>query len=306
VSDRTQTFGSSARRLNVFAVVFATLAALATVAVAFAPASAPADRAARAPAMTPAVRLTPDANLTVALAVSHTVVDAYETTYFNATAAGGTPPYTYGWNGLPWGCRGGNVASVPCSPIVAGVFNVSVTVTDAAASTVTSRIVPVTVNDRMQVVVKTDKTSGPAPLRVQFDAETSGGTAPISVLWIFGDGTLSTTHYRLHVFTTPGVYNVHLWVNDSAGVDMERNVTITVGSGGSTGTTFALLGLKGNLAYLALGVIIAVVIAVAVIVPWKIHQSRTARVGVRPLQPAHGTTTTAPAAGPGTSGNGRT
>ncbi len=57
------------------------------------------------------------------------------TTYLNVTASGGTAPLTYAFTGLPAGCTSANTLSLTCTPTVAGQFNVTVTVSDAAGST---------------------------------------------------------------------------------------------------------------------------------------------------------------------------
>ncbi len=60
-----------------------------------------------------------------------------------------------------------------------------------------------------------DTTQGPAPLFVQF----VHSSVPIadSVLWDFGDGTLSADPFPLHVYTMPGIYTVRLITFHSTG-----------------------------------------------------------------------------------------
>lgn len=63
-----------------------------------------------------------------------------------------------------------------------------------------------------------DRTSGPAPLAVGFSALASGGTAPYSYLWTFGDGTpASTAQNPAHTYASPGLYTAALVVTDARG-----------------------------------------------------------------------------------------
>ncbi len=61
-------------------------------------------------------------------------------------ALGGQQPYTYVWSGLPQNCSGANVSVIVCTPTVAGLFNISVNVSDmkgrTAASNVTLQVDP--------------------------------------------------------------------------------------------------------------------------------------------------------------------
>ena len=62
------------------------------------------------------------------------------TVTFNVTAAGGAPPLTYAYSGLPAGCSSGNVSSLPCVPSHAGNFSVTVRVTDVTGRNATASV----------------------------------------------------------------------------------------------------------------------------------------------------------------------
>jgi hypothetical protein len=56
--------------------------------------------------------------------------------YFNVTAAGGAPPYSYSYYGLPAGCHSENVSSLRCYPAEAEVFEITVVVNDTLNASV--------------------------------------------------------------------------------------------------------------------------------------------------------------------------
>lgn len=77
-----------------------------------------------------------------------------------------------------------------------------------------------------------DKTSGLAPLAVNFDATTStdADNDPLTYSWTFGDGTTSTAAKPAKTFTTPGTYTVKLTVSDGRGATASDTTTVTVGN----------------------------------------------------------------------------
>ena len=86
-----------------------------------------------------------------------------------------------------------------------------------------------------RAVLETDRTDGPVPLTVQFDASDSSDPDPadaISFEWDFdGDGDVdSTDPVGSFTYTTPGVYTAKLTVTDSSGKTATANTTITAGN----------------------------------------------------------------------------
>lgn len=54
-----------------------------------------------------------------------------QTVSVQATANGGTPPYSFAYSGLPNGCQGQNGASFTCNPSSSGTYSIQVTATDS-------------------------------------------------------------------------------------------------------------------------------------------------------------------------------
>ena len=79
------------------------------------------------------------------------------------------------------------------------------------------------------------KASTTGNLDYTFTAVVSGGTAPYTYAWNFGDGATSTEKQPSHTYTVAGTYNVKLTVTDAAGTTkiIIRSVSATSGGGGT-------------------------------------------------------------------------
>ncbi|MCB9454885.1 MAG: PKD domain-containing protein [Anaerolineaceae bacterium] len=69
-----------------------------------------------------------------------------------------------------------------------------------------------------------DKTTGPAPLLVQFTNQSSGENLTYS--WDFGDGAVSTDINPSHTFSTAGTYSVTLQISGTGGTDSAQETII--------------------------------------------------------------------------------
>lgn len=79
----------------------------------------------------------------------------------------------------------------------------------------------------------------PSPIDVGAQAAFSvtflGGVMPINYSWRFGDGSGGSSPNPTHVYAAPGMYNVSVWVNDSASHSGEGELTLEVIPAGSIG-----------------------------------------------------------------------
>ena len=72
--------------------------------------------------------------------------------------------------------------------------------------------------------------SGAAPLTVAFTSAPTGGVAPYSYNWSFGDGTYSSIADPSHVFSSSGSFEVNLTVTDLTGAVATTSFSIAVSS----------------------------------------------------------------------------
>jgi PKD repeat protein/glucose/arabinose dehydrogenase len=111
-----------------------------------------------------------------------------------------------------------------------GVYTVTVTATDDEGTTTTKEL-QVTVTDSggaaPTVEASADRTSGPAPLNVEFSAE--GSDDVTTYHWDFGDGNgTSLEQNPTHRYMTPGTYTATVTVTDEAGETGTDTIVITV------------------------------------------------------------------------------
>jgi len=125
---------------------------------------------------------------------------------------------------------------------IAGTFSVQLTVTDDdGATNVKTSSITITAAVTITATISPNHTSGTAPLSVTFTSTVSGGLAPYTYSWAFGDSGDSTQSSPSHTFTSSGTYTVTLTVQDSSPVPKTDSATTTIivtsGSGGDGDAT---------------------------------------------------------------------
>jgi len=132
---------------------------------------------------------------------------------FSANVSGGTTPYSYAWN---FGdATTGTVNPTTHTYNAKGSYVVTLNVTDANNKVVvTSQAISVTASKL--IADFTNSASPAAGNPVTFTAIASGGTAPYSYSWNFGDGSAAGTGSPVsYTYSTPANYTVALTVTDA-------------------------------------------------------------------------------------------
>ena len=148
---------------------------------------------------------------------------------FTGVAAGGDGSLEYFWD------FGDGETSLEQNPIhtftASGVFSAVFTATDADGDFAAATVVVTVGNASLPVVsIAANPTNGPAPLDVGFTATASGGNAPLSFAWEFGDGALASVAAPAHTYMQEGTYLARVEVTDADGDVAEASVTIVVGA----------------------------------------------------------------------------
>lgn len=149
--------------------------------------------------------------------------DAPLSTHFEASASGGTPPYTFNWSfgdGGNW-VLGPSVFHTFVNP---GEYVATVVATDSVGNEATTGVF-VTVNGSgapapaMVATVTALVMHGMAPLAVTFTPEVVGGSAPYQLTWNFGDGSSATGGLApvTHTYQKAGTFTPQLTVKDASG-----------------------------------------------------------------------------------------
>jgi len=149
------------------------------------------------------------------------------TVYFTRHVSGGTAPFTYFWN---FGDGSTSTVNNPSHTYIkTGTYTARLTVTDSTGEQRSDTgIITVNGTSSYSVWITADPVSGQAPLTVYFTRHVSGGTAPFTYSWNFGDGATSTVNNPGHTYTKAGSYTVTLTVTDGTGAKRSGSITISV------------------------------------------------------------------------------
>ncbi|MCI4323196.1 MAG: PKD domain-containing protein [Thermoplasmata archaeon] len=201
-----------------------------------------------------------DIDPTATLTANRTMFDVGQTVTLSATGASGSGVYTYSWLGLPSGCSGAT-AVLNCTPPAAGNFSAEVKITDSDGMTADSPIVALVVAATLTGVIVASSGSPTVGQSVTLTASPSGGTGPLSIAWLFGDGSKGSGVSVNHTYSSGGSYVVTVWINDSRGESVEKTLDLSVGA---SNTLFGLGAGTAELVIVAAVVVVALAIVASV------------------------------------------
>jgi hypothetical protein len=208
------------------------------------------------------------------LQITHFTADPSEfvasnSTVLNVTVAGGAPPYTFVYTGLPQGCRSANVSELDCLPQALGGFDVTVTVTDTAGATASNTTRIIVTSGYAGPPVINGITVAPDPVGVGQVSEIDVNAVSVShstLAFFYFDlppGCASFNQTPLECLpSAPGSYYIGVEVTDAFGQPVIGHAYVNVTGSASPGHTDAATPLPNYLLY---GVPVAVILlAVAV------------------------------------------
>ncbi|HXW66707.1 MAG TPA: PKD domain-containing protein, partial [Thermoplasmata archaeon] len=153
------------------------------------------------------------------LAATPNPIDAGTPTTVSLAYIGGAGPSTISYTGLPGSCASANTTSLPCVPSGPGAYTIEASIVDSLGYT-TSGSTILSVNPTIALTVMF---AVPWPVEVDVgqtlgaSVSISGGTAPISVAWAFGDGSTGSGNSVTHSYAAPGRYLLTVTATDAGG-----------------------------------------------------------------------------------------
>ncbi len=169
---------------------------------------------------------------TITSPVAGASFDVGQAVNFQASATGGSSPYSFTWNFGDGTAAFGSSHSKTYT--TAGTFTVELTASDfnGVSNTVT-RSISITnplVNNPLTATITTPANNADLNVgqAVNFQASATGGSSPYSFTWNFGDGTAAFGSSHSKTYTTAGTFTVELTASDFEGVVDSKSITVNV------------------------------------------------------------------------------
>ncbi len=155
-------------------------------------------------------------------------VDVGTTAELRVEASGGSGNLSYSYRGLPPGCDSEDAPALSCTPTGNGSFSIGITVTDEVGATASATF-PLLVEPAPSLRLTATPTTLDGAGIVDLGAIVTGGSAPFSVAWSYGDGSNGTGLGSEHAYVRPGRYSVGAVLRDAAGATASAATTVVVG-----------------------------------------------------------------------------
>ncbi len=172
------------------------------------------------------------------LKATPSVIDEGPSVTISSSVSFGIGALNYSYSGLPRGMASQNLNPLSGTPNSTGNFTIVLTVTDSAGESTTGSVL-LTVNAPLSAAVHSYSASADAGQVVQFVVNITGGTAPYSEQWAFGDGGYGAGTSPSHVYNASGLYSVTVTVKDAIGSYYSETILETISLPPSNLTIFA-------------------------------------------------------------------
>lgn len=168
---------------------------------------------------------------------------AGQAVHFTDSSSGGVDSLTYKWDFEDNGSWDSTDQNPTHAYAGSGAYTVVFQVTDSASNTATRTDTDyIIVSPAPEADFSADRTDVLAGESIAFTDASSGGVAPLSYAWDFGDGENSTAANPSHSYSSPGQKTVTLTITDSATNTASETKTAYITIRGSCNSVTAASG----------------------------------------------------------------